>query len=51
MLCSVDTPGRTALFQRLMEDQWIWGREEGEGKLEEVEGVGIAVGMYCTKEE
>ena len=36
MLCSVDIPGRPALFSRAMEQEWTWvGEEVGESEIRE----------------
>jgi hypothetical protein len=44
---SANIPRRSALFQREMEEEWIWRR----GKLRAVEGRETVVGMCCIREE
>lgn len=49
MLGYVTIPGKSTLFGRELEDQWIWGR----GELGEIRGSGrreLAVSIYDKKE-
>ena len=51
MLCLVDIPGRSALFCREMDQQWVCGREELSEGTGGVEGDEAMVRIYCMTEE
>jgi hypothetical protein len=51
MLCLVDIPGRSALFCREMDQQWVCGREELSEGTGGVEGDEAMVRIYCMTED
>lgn len=51
MPCLVAISGRDVFFSEGKLEEWIWGRESGDGELGGVEGGETVAVMHYTREE